>query len=291
MSAQTQPAPPARRRRAGCLAIALAALFLAGACGLIYVVVPPAPLDVLVLGLDARAGDGNVARADSLMLVGIDAAALRVSLLSVPRDLRLDVPGYGEQPINVAHALGEQAEAGSGPALTGAALEAPLEVGIDRYVRLRFEDLAALIDAVGGVTIDVERTIRDDAFPLSATVTQAVQFDPGLQWMDGARALQYARTRHADDDYARAGRQQQVLQAFARQLLNPLTWPGVLAALGAIDTDLNFADLLGAAPVILLNAGRFEQRTIDRSLLVTRDDGRVVVDWDALRPWVETHFD
>jgi LCP family protein required for cell wall assembly len=293
MTAPAQPvsAPQSRSRRAGCLAIALAALFLVGACGLIYLIVPPAPLDVLVLGLDAREGDGDVARADSLMLVGIHPAALQVSLLSIPRDLRLEVPGYGEQPINVANALGEQDEAGSGPALTMAALEAPLGIGIDRYVRLRFEDLAALIDAAGGVTIDVERTIRDTAFPLSETETQVVQFDPGLQWMSGERALQYARTRHADDDYARAGRQQQVLQAFARQLLNPLTWPGVLAALGAMDTDLTLIDLLGAAPVILLNAGRFEQRVIDRSLLVTRADGRVVVDWDALRPWVDAHFD
>ncbi len=279
------------RGRGGCLALALVALLAGGACGLMYLMFPPAPLDVLVLGIDARAGEGDVARADSLMLAGINPAALQVSLLSVPRDLRLEVPGYGVQPINTANALGEQSERGTGPALTASALEGPLGLTVDRYLRLRFDDLEALIDAAGGVTIDVERTIRDDAFPLSDTETAVVQFDPGLQWMDGERALQYARTRHADDDYARAGRQQQVAQAFARQLLNPLTWPGVLAALSAIDTDLTLVDLLGAAPVVVLNAGRFEQRTIDRTLLQTRDDGSVVVDWEALRPWVAAHFD
>ena len=286
-------AAPARRRvaRTGCLALMFAVLLACGCGTLVYVVAPPPPVDILVLGLDARQGEGNQARADSLLLVGVNPPGLQVSLLSIPRDLRLDVPGYGVQPINTANMLGEMAEAGSGSQLVAAALEAPLGVGVDRTVRLRFEDLAALIDAAGGVTIDVERTIRDEAFPLSDTETEVVQFDPGLQWMDGERALQYARTRHADDDYARAGRQQQVMQAFARQLLNPLTWPAVLGALSRIDTDLTFGDVLGLAPVILLNAGRFEQRTIDRTLLMAASDGTAVVDWETLRAWVEPRFD
>ena len=286
-------AAPARRRvaRTGCLALMFAVLLACGCGTLVYVVAPRPPVDVLVLGLDARQGEGNQARADSLLLVGVNPPGLQVSLLSIPRDLRLDVPGYGVQPINTANMLGEMAEAGSGSQLVAAALEAPLGVGVDRTVRLRFEDLAALIDAAGGVTIDVERTIRDEAFPVSDTETTLVQFEPGMQWMDGERALQYARTRHADDDYARAGRQQQVMQAFARQLLNPLTWPAVLGALSRIDTDLTFGDVLGLAPVILLNAGRFEQRTIDRTLLMAASDGTAVVDWETLRAWVEPRFD
>ena len=286
-------AAPARRRvaRTGCLALMFAVLLACGCGTLVYVVAPPPPVDILVLGLDARQGEGNQARADSLLLVGVNPPGLQVSLLSIPRDLRLDVPGYGVQPINTANMLGEMAEAGSGSQLVAAALEAPLGVGVDRTVRLRFEDLAALIDAAGGVTIDVERTIRDESFPVSDTETTLVQFEPGMQWMDGERALQYARTRHADDDYARAGRQQQVMQAFARQLLNPLTWPAVLGALSRIDTDLTFGDVLGLAPVILLNAGRFEQRTIDRTLLMAASDGTAVVDWETLRAWVEPRFD
>ncbi|HYO87866.1 MAG TPA: LCP family protein, partial [Candidatus Limnocylindrales bacterium] len=137
--------------RAGCVALVLAGLFACGACGLIYLIAPPAPLDVLVLGLDARPGEGAEVRADSLMLVGVNPEGLQVSLLSVPRDLRLNVSGYGVQPINVTNALGEQAEAGSGAALTAAALEAPLGITVDRFVRLRFEDLEALINAAGGV--------------------------------------------------------------------------------------------------------------------------------------------
>jgi len=285
------PAPRRRRARTGCLALLFAVLLACGCGTLIYLAVPPPPLDILVLGLDARLGEGNQARADSLLLVGVNPPGLQVSLLSIPRDLRLDVPGYGVQPINTANMLGEMDEAGGGAPLTAAALEAPLGVGVDRFVRLRFEDLAALIDAAGGVTVDVERTIRDEAFPLSETETQVVQFDPGLQWMNGERALQYARTRHSDDDYVRAGRQQQVVQALARQLLNPLTWPGVLAALGKIDTNLTVGDVLGLAPVILLNAGRFEQRTIDRTLLVPASDGQMRVDWDTLRAWVAPRFD
>ena len=109
--------------------------------------------------------------------------------------------------------------------------------------------------------------------------------------MNGERALQYIRTRHADDDYARADRQQDVMQALARQLRNPLTWPSVIEALGQIETDLTLAELIGLAPVVLLNAGQFEQRTIDRSLLVPAGEGQWAVDWETLRPWVEAHFD
>jgi LCP family protein required for cell wall assembly len=279
------------RARTSCLAFVLAALFACGCGALGYLVAPPLPLDILVLGLDAREGDGNATRADGLMLVGVNPSGLQVSLLSIPRDLQLDVPGYGVQPINTANALGEQTEAGGGPALTAAALVASTGVQVDRFVRLRFEDLAALIDAAGGVQVDVERTIRDEAYPVSASETAVVQFDPGVQWMDGERALQYARTRHADDDYARAGRQQQVMQAFARQLRNPLVWPAVISALGRIDTNLTLTDVAGLAPVVLLNAGRFEQRTIDRSLMTAGDDGVLRVDWDSLRLWVMARFD
>lgn len=286
-------ASPVKRRtaRTGCLMLALAVLLACGCGALIYVVTPPPPLDILVLGLDARSGEDSATRADSLMLIGVNPPGLQVSLLSVPRDLQLDVPGYGVQPINTANMLGEMDEPGSGAALTAAALEGPLGVGVDRTVRLRFEDLVALIDAAGGVTIDVERTLRDEAYPLAETETGVIQFDPGQQWMDGERALQYARTRHADDDYARAGRQQQVMQALARQLLNPLTWPAVAQALGRIETDLTAGDVIGLVPVILVNAGRFEQRTIDRTLMVPGSDGNSVVDWDTLQAWVAPRFD
>lgn len=276
--------------RFGCLVLGLLLVFACGLGLLVYVVIPPPPLDILVLGLDARQGEA-ASRADSILLAGINPRALQVSLLSIPRDLRLDVPGYGVQPINTANALGEQAEAGSGPALTAASLQSALGIGTDRFVRLRFSDLEALIDAAGGVWVDVERTLRDEAYPLSDTETTAIQFDPGLQWMNGERALQYARTRHADDDYARAGRQQQVVQALARQLLNPLTWPGVFSVLFAIETDLTPSDMALMAPTVLINAGRFEQRTIDRSLMITQADGSAVIDWAALQPWIEAHFD
>ncbi len=274
----------------GCLVAALLLIFACGLGLLLYVIVPPPPLDLLVMGLDARQGEA-ASRADSILLAGINPRTLQVSLLSIPRDLRLEVPGYGVQPINTANALGEQAEAGTGPALTAATLQDALGIGTDRFVRLRFSDLAALIDAAGGVWIDVERTIRDDAYPLSDTETTAIQFDPGLQWMNGERALQYARTRHADDDYARAGRQQQVVQALARQLLNPLTWPGVLSVLFRIETDLTLGDMALMAPTVLINAGRFEQRTIDRTVMITQADGSAVIDWAALQPWLESHFD
>ena len=280
-----------RRLRTGCLLLVLIGALVCGCATLTYAVFPPPPLDILVLGLDARPGESDVARADGLILVGVNPAGLQLSLLSIPRDLRLDLPGYGVQAINTAFPLGELEVPGTGSDLTAEGLEQVLPAAIDRTVRLRFEDFTALIDAAGGVTVNVERTIRDDAYPLSDTEVMSIQFDPGTQWMNGERALQYIRTRHADDDYARADRQQDVMQALARQIRNPLTWPSVIEALGQIETDLTLAELIGLAPVVLLNAGQFEQRTIDRSLLVPAGEGQWAVDWETLRPWVEAHFD
>src|SRR4029450_12144623 len=104
-------------------------------------------------------------------------------------------------------------------------------VQVDRYARLQFNGFVELIDAVGGVTIDVERSIVDDSYPTPDGGVTTVRFDSGVQHMDGEHALAYARTRHADDDYQRADRQQQVISALMSRMANPAYWPAVIAVL------------------------------------------------------------
>jgi LCP family protein required for cell wall assembly len=213
-------------------------------------------------------------------------------MLSVPRDLSIDVPGYGLQRINTVNMLGEMEAAGRGPALTSAGIERSFGVTPDRYVRLDFNGFVRLIDAVGGVTINVENPITDYAYPTEDGGTMVVEFAAGAQHMDGERALIYARTRHADDDYRRAERQQQVIGALLGRLILPWNWPGIVVALSqAVDTDLNVLDMALLAPTVIINGGRGERLVINRDYITATAAGVAIPDYERIAPWLEVYFD
>lgn len=263
-------------------------LFCCGITLLVPFILPP--IDILVIGIDARPNEEiEYARTDSILLLGIGTT--RLSLLSIPRDLWIEMPGYGNRPVNTIHREAGLANPGTGPTVLKSSIEASFGVRPERFVRLNFEAFVALVDAVGGVEIDVPRQIIDSFYPTPDGGTQIVRFDPGVQWMDGERALQYARTRHADDDYERGRRQQQVVQALARRLINPLRWPGAAAALlQHIDTDLSPLDIWRIFGPLILFSGSAEQLVIDREYIVSVPGG-AAPNYDKLRPWITEHFD
>lgn len=273
------------------LVIFLIPLFVCGALITISLVFPPPPLDIIVLGVDARGNEGWVARTDSILLVGVRPSQFRVSLLSIPRDLFIDVPGYGLQRINTINALAESKLTGSGPQLVKDSIQMSFGVTVDRYIRLDFQAFEALIDAVGGIDIYVEKVIEDYAFPTDDGGTTNIRFESGWQKMDGKRALIYARTRHSDDDYARASRQQKVVGAFVAKLTNPMVWPAVLDVMRQyLDSDLTLLDWLQIAPSLLLSGGRFEQLVIDRDYILPAD-GYAVPNYERITPWLVERFD
>lgn len=305
-AAQRPPAPPGffpppvvRRRRGcctfSCLLLLLIPVVCFGSLLLLYFVVPPEPLDIVILGVDAREGEGWVTRTDSIMLLNITPGKLDVSLLSIPRDVFIRVPGYGELRVNTINREAELANPGSGPALIEASFQESFGVDVDHYVRLDFDAFVELIDAVGGVTIDVPKRIVDYEFPTHDGGIMQIEFEPGRQKMDGERALQYARTRHQDDDYQRAARQQQVVDALVRKLTNPLQivkWPRIAYVLRShTDTDLSVWNMLEAGPALLLGWSGRESRVLNREDLVGMAAGYWVPDYDALRPWIEERFD
>lgn len=284
------------RRRRGCLMTGvlglLMTLFICGASLMIYVVFPPRPLDILVMGLDSRQNEGMTSRTDSIMLIGIDPSRLRVNLLSIPRDLFFQVPGYGMERINTVNVLGELESAGGGPALLMETLNLNFNIGIDRYVRLDFEGFKALVDAVGGVDIYVERTIVDTMYPTEDYGVETVRFESGWQNMNGDRALKFARTRYTDDDYARAKRQQQVVAALGVKLLIPWNWPGAVSVMSRYtDANLTVFDIAYSLPPILLSAGRYNQLVIDRDYIQGTEAGYAVPNYSLLNDWVQDHFD
>jgi LCP family protein required for cell wall assembly len=186
-------------------------------------------VNILLMGIDRRPGEPFISRTDSMMIVSLDPEGKRVSILSVPRDLYVVIPGRGRDRINTAFVYGA---AGNNPA-GGAALsmqtvEYNLGVPINHYVLVDFSAVIQGVDALGGIDINIPFTIDDPTFPDMYYGYDPLYIPAGWQHLDGTLALKYARTRHMDSDFGRAQRQQQVILA-ARDKALSLGITGLLA--------------------------------------------------------------
>ncbi len=198
------------------------------------------PSTTLVLGSDRRPDTGS-GRSDSIMLVRVDPGRDRIYQLSIPRDLRVTIPGHGDDRINAAFTLG-------GPPLAIKTIADLTGVEVNHVVLVDFAGFRELVDALGGVTIDNPSKIISNSFD-----GHPWRFGRGKLHLDGRHALAYARVREntanpADNDVTRGLRQQRVLQAIAHGLASPSTLlrlPSVGSAIGKpLATDLSADDLL-----------------------------------------------
>jgi LCP family protein required for cell wall assembly len=217
---------------------------------------PPPPGDavtVLVLGNDRRPGEEDVPRTDVVMLIHVDPQQERIAMLSLLRDLWIDIPGYGASRINSAYRLGEL-YGGPGVGLQTAreTVGTLLDIPIDHVVMVDFDGFIGLIDALGGITVDVEKELYDERFPTMDYGYQVAHFLPGPEKMDGNRALMYSRIRHPDSDFMRIRRQQTVARAIGERmrergdLQNILAADQITAALvGYVQTDMPQERILG----------------------------------------------
>ncbi|NOK60295.1 MAG: LytR family transcriptional regulator [Chloroflexi bacterium AL-W] len=189
--------------------------------------------NVLVIGVDERPDHPEEGvRSDTMIIAHLDSGGRWTSLLSIPRDTLVEVPDIGFTKLNVAYGHGytnaetlygiDTTPHQGGMALTAQTIEQFLGwptrgQRIDYVMQVNFDGFAQIIDALGGVTIDVPERIIDDAYPNPDFSTRRVEFQPGPQIMDGETALVYARTRHGDSDFARNARQQQVIRAIVTE--------------------------------------------------------------------------
>ena len=172
-------------------------------------------VNILLLGSDTRGAD-EVARSDTMILVTVNPETRQVGMLSIPRDLLVSIPNYGQDKINAAYAYGSQTSY-TGAGLAVATVEYNFGVTIDYFAEVDTFGMASIIDTLGGVTLDVDAPIKDDEYPGSGNNYMRVLFHTGLQHMNGTQAVQFARTRHDDNDFARGNRQQQLLRALQEQ--------------------------------------------------------------------------
>ena len=170
---------------------------------------PGKPQTLLLLGSDRRYVDRNsknAARSDTIMLIRLDPGQEATTLLSIPRDLKTDIPGYGYDKINSAYSLG-------GPKLTLRTVKELLGIKVNHIINVNFSGFRKAVDLLGCVYTDVDRRYYHSNAGLPASVQYAeINIRPGYQKLCGKKALDYVRFRHADSDLVRAARQQDFLR-------------------------------------------------------------------------------
>jgi LCP family protein required for cell wall assembly len=195
---------------------------------------PQEPYYILILGSDARQGE-TVSRSDTIMLCRLDPDAKRVSVLSIPRDTKVELEGYGTDKINAAMAY-------EGPAGAVKAISAFAGVEIAHVVMINFEGFMGIVDRLGGVTLNVPLYTNFDG----------VELQPGVQTLNSTQALAFVRCRktYALSDFQRTANQRIFLKAVIRQISQaPATEiPGYVESLAeCVDTDLAAVQLVDIA--------------------------------------------
>ncbi len=191
--------------------------------------------NIVVLGVDERSDD--VGRSDTLFVVMFDSNTKSASLLSVPRDTRVRIAGHGWDKINHAYAYG-------GRELTQKTTEELLGIKINNYVMVDFKGFTGLVDAIGGIDIDVEKDMyyHDDWDGFT------IDLKKGRQHLDGRTAIQYVRYRDEEGDIGRIRRQQHFMMAVYDKIASAdmlLHIPGLAKQLTSmVKTDLPLGDMM-----------------------------------------------
>ncbi|WP_196593324.1 LCP family protein [Pectinatus sottacetonis] len=193
---------------------------------------------VMIMGVDSRHDD--VGRSDTLMVATIDPKKNQAALLSIPRDTRVKIKNHGWDKINAAYAYG-------GHNLTRDTVEQFLGVPMDHYVVINMEAFEKIIDDIGGVDIDVEKRMYYND-PWDDNGGLHINFQPGMQHMDGKTAIEYVRYRDSEGDIGRIKRQQKFMKAVMDKVLSPAIIPRIPAIVAevfhAVKTDMSIRQLL-----------------------------------------------
>jgi LCP family protein required for cell wall assembly len=166
---------------------------------------PGAPQTLLLIGSDHRAGEPySAANTDTMLLVRLNPSSRTINMLSIPRDLKVQIPGYGAQKINAAYSIG-------GPSLLLHIIQTQVFPGfqVNHILDINFGGFKALVNAIGCVYVDVDHRYYNNT---ALTDYSSIDIAPGYQKLCGAKALQFVRFRHTDSDIVRNARQQDFLR-------------------------------------------------------------------------------
>ncbi|MCD4739397.1 MAG: LCP family protein [Anaerolineae bacterium] len=249
-------------------------------------------LSILLLGIDERAQWDEVAwRTDTMIVLTLDPVTLQAGMLSIPRDIWVEIPGYQSNRINTAHAIGQVDDyPGGGPALAVETVEQNLGIELDHYVRVNFQAFIDIVNEIGGIDIYVEETIDDPEYPDANHGHDPLYVEAGQHNFEGEIALKYARTRHSGHgDFDRARRQQQVILAILDKAMQPsvlsklITRAPELYAMveSSISTDFKLDQMIALARLASqINRDDIRFAVVDESCTenwTTPDDAQVLV--------------
>lgn len=205
-------------------------------------------ITLVAMGLTQRTTEP--ARTDTIMVIDINPPAHRINMLSVPRDLYVNLPGgYMPEKLSIPYSLG-------GPRLEAYTIERALGIPVDYTVAMKFGGFMRLVDAMGGVTVNVPQELKDPTYPcLVGYAYCPIDIKQGTQRMDGKTALEFVRERHAfaQQDLARVKDQQAFSDAVKRTLITPSTWPRYPQILTTLRDAILTSMPLNALPVVAAN--------------------------------------
>lgn len=272
-----------RRRRLACLPFLL--LFLMACFCIGGYLFFPMRTNILLLGIDYAPHRSFLGRSDTNILVRVNSLEPYVGMLSIPRDLWVSIPGYGENRINTAHFFAEGAVSSSGPAKTIETIETNFGVRAEYYVRIRFDGVRDVVDAMGGVDIELPK-------PMAG-------YPAGEHHLSGRKALAFARNRTGSDDFFRMEQGQLLMKAMVKQLASPASYPRLPLAFNAfiksVETNLPLWDIPRLGFVLLrVGPDGIDNRTITREMVTpyTTSQGANVLlpNWQAILPVVQDMF-
>lgn len=233
-------------------------------------------VNILLLGIGGPGHDGpNLS--DTMMVMSIDPKTKDVAMLSIPRDMYVRIPGFGTGKINGANSDG-------GPMLAEKVVSTVIGVPIHYYIQVDFSGFKQAVDAVGGVDINVTKTLSDYLYPCDDTGPYKFKYCPiyfkaGMHHFNGTQALEFARSRETTSDFDRAARQQQVLVAVRKKALdlstltNPIKLGALIDALGShVKTDMQLSDIKKLAEI----AKDVDPSKITQKVLSTAPDSVLV---------------
>lgn len=245
----------------------------------------PDRTNILILGIDDRQQGQAVGRSDTMILVSLEPLLGKVSMLSIPRDLWVSVPGYGEGRINTAHFYAEAEQPGSGMLAARQVIEQNFSVNVDYTVRLRFDNFVELVNTIGGLEIVLDE--------------QMSGYSTGSHNLTAEEALAFVRDREGSDDFFRMQRGQIFVNAVLRKMLALETigkLPEILVGLNqTVESDIPVY-LWPRLSLNLLRAGPngINSQTISRELVTpfTTDGGAQVLapNWELINPIISEMF-
>ena len=209
----------------------------------------------MIIGLDFgdwSADRNGPSRSDTMLLLTVDPVTKTAGMLSVPRDMWVNIPGFGYSKINNAYAYGEEYKLpGGGPGLAVQTVENFLGIPIQYYAQVEFTTFEKMVDTIGGVCLTIPEEIK-----VGRTYEHSVTLKAGYQCLDGKSTLGYARNRYTKNgDVDRAARQQQVILAIRDKVTQPANFVSLIAQAptlynefsGGINTNLSLTDTLRLA--------------------------------------------